>query len=226
MVVQGRMGKSLIEVFEKRFELKKEFEIVYKSSRSDFPEFAALKASGAQLLIDFSTIEVSLALSKFCAENSVPVVVCTTGFSEAEFSNLTNDLEDVPWVFAPNCSLGIAAITECLKKMTPMLAEDFELKISEVHHTQKLDAPSGTAKFLKKAMEESGQTGSIEVESKREGDEIGLHTVRFCSDTECIEISHQALSRDLFSMGAYKLGKALLNMPPKGRAYEPFELFS
>ena len=127
-------------------------------------------------------------------------------------------------MYAVNYSLGMALMLRMLKEITPVLKDDFDMEIVELHHNQKQDAPSGTAKILLEALDpkqefkanmvRNGMIGvrgrEIGVHSLRGGSSAGEHSVLYLGDDEKLEIKHTALSRQIFVNGALKAARWLL----------------
>lgn len=164
----------------------------------------------ANLVIDFSSPEYLLSkIPELCAAK-VPLVSGTTGLSETDMQTLRKASQTIPIFYSENFSLGITFLQKvvCEAAYLPSLISS---KIHEVHHTKKKDQPSGTAHRFRKKLNEHGV--QPEVTSKREGDEVGTHTITFELLGEKIELTHQALSKETFAKGALEAGKFLLEQP-------------
>jgi 4-hydroxy-tetrahydrodipicolinate reductase len=107
-------------------------------------------------------------------------------------------------------SQGIAIISNLLRRVAGMLGPEFNAGIVETHHIHKKDAPSGTAIALREALGDD----SIEIESRREGEVVGDHRVRFTSTGESIEIAHSVADRRIFAEGAVVAARWLIHKPP------------
>ena len=163
----------------------------------------------------------------YCREQEVPCVLSTTGFSPAQEAMCRELSAYTPVVRTQNTSLGINIMEEILRTITPVLKDRFDIEIIEKHHNKKIDAPSGTAKMLARAIEESGdfpevhgrdgvcprQKGEIGIHAIRGGTIVGEHTVLFAGDDELIEIKHTALSKQVFVAGAIKAAEFALSAP-------------
>ncbi|NGX38643.1 MAG: 4-hydroxy-tetrahydrodipicolinate reductase [Chlamydiae bacterium] len=157
------------------------------------------------VVIDFSTPEgtrAAIALGK-------PLVSGTTGLSEEIFNELAALSKRVPVLHSPNFSLGIALCFEMLEQMSAKLKKFSQIEIQEIHHTQKVDAPSGTALKMAEIL------GVDKVHSERIGDVVGIHQVNFLFNNEKLSLRHEALSREAFAQGALVAAKFLFNKPPK-----------
>jgi 4-hydroxy-tetrahydrodipicolinate reductase len=173
------------------------------------------------LLIDFTLPGGTRVASSWCAANQVALLSGTTGLADADVSALKDAGLEVPVLWAPNLSRGIALITALVRQASDALGADAEVSINDIHHRHKLDAPSGTALALGAAVK-AGQAenlsdtvqGEPAYSSVREGEVIGEHTVSFTTPGEVIEICHKALDRDVFARGALKAGDWLVKQAP------------
>jgi len=172
-------------------------------------------------IIDFSSVEATLALLNSLKENNRPLVIGTTGFSDEEKKKIEEASKIMPIVFSPNMSVGVNLLFKLTAIASSVLNEDFDVELFEAHHRFKKDAPSGTAKKLLEVIKEnsnhlttaeekngrSGFTGErtddeIGVMVMRGGDTVGDHTVFFSGMGERIELTHRATSRETFARGA------------------------
>ncbi|MFK7890492.1 MAG: 4-hydroxy-tetrahydrodipicolinate reductase, partial [Granulosicoccus sp.] len=175
----------------------------------------------AEVIIDFTAPEASLALLRDAAESGKRVVIGTTGFSREQLDELHALAESVPVVFAPNYSVGVTVTLALLQQAAKALGDAYDVEIIEAHHRHKVDAPSGTAvkmgevvaTALHRNLDEcaiygrQGITGArdsktIGFETIRAGDIIGEHTVMFAGNGERVEITHKATDRMTFARGA------------------------
>lgn len=183
-----------------------------------------LKASGAEVLVDFTIAPAAVETIKVATSCGVSVVVGTTGFSEEQMAeNIKNIKENnVSAVISSNMAIGVNVFFNTLKKLAPLLY-DYDIEIIEAHHNQKEDAPSGTAmtafevisKELDRDPEEVGIYGrhglvgkrtkeEIGVHAIRGGDIVGDHTVMFVGEGERLEVKHQAHTREVFIAGVIR----------------------
>ncbi len=179
--------------------------------------------SSADVVIDFSTPDTSLECLKICTQTNTAHVIGTTGFDSIQESKINDYAEKVVVVKAGNMSLGINILTSLVEKISSSLDLDFDIEILEMHHRNKVDAPSGTALMLGEAAAKgkgkslsdlrgtvregtlgSRNKGTIGFASLRGGGVVGEHEVSFTSDSERISIKHEAFSRDIFVNGALK----------------------
>lgn len=181
----------------------------------------------SDVVIDFSAPEATLKNIGIAKANKKPVVVGTTGFKDEDKDKIKEASKQIPVVFAPNMSVGVNLLFKLAKEATKVLKDkDFEIEITETHHKHKKDAPSGTALKLASVIADEkgvdlkktmviGMAGnacerpknSISVFSARTGEVVGDHTVKFTSDGETVELTHKALSRETFALGALVAAK-------------------
>ena len=217
----GRMGTLLVEEAVKG---SSQFDLTGALEQAGHPEIGkplpakpGLKISGdaasalasADLLIEFTTPEASLVHAQAAAKAGVPMIVGTTGFTSEQVDQLKSLARRIPIFWSPNMSIGIVIVRRTIASVSKLLfdfglAEQVKANISEVHHTKKLDKPSGTAKAL--AEELLKATGWLirdeEIEAKREGEVIGIHEVTFQAPSENITLRHEATARRVFAQGA------------------------
>jgi 4-hydroxy-tetrahydrodipicolinate reductase len=180
------------------------------------------------VLIDFSTAEAAVGNARAAAERSLPIVIGTTGISETDIAQLRGLAASIAIWYARNMSYGVSVVHDVLRRIAAEL-RDYDVEIVEVHHRNKVDAPSGTALALAETIQRarregditSGRTGSgrrgdgeIGVQSLRGGGNVGEHTVIFASDDEEIRIGHRALSRSAFASGAIRAAKRIATATP------------
>ena len=177
----------------------------------------------ADVLIDFTFPEVTLANARVCAELGKQLVVGSTGFTPAQREELLSYTDRVPLVFAPNMSVGVNVCFKILKEIAQTLGDGFDVEIVELHHNKKKDSPSGTAVRMGEIVADAlgrdynqvanyhreGMCGErtreeIGMQTVRGGDIVGEHTVYFVGMGERIELTHRAMSRDMFARGAVR----------------------
>ena len=182
-----------------------------------------LALEGAEAVIDFSTPDTSLECIKICKQTETAHVIGTTGFDLAQENEIFEHSKKVVVVKAGNMSLGVNLLTSLVEKVSSSLDVDFDIEILEMHHRNKVDAPSGTALMLGEAaakgkgkslselriaaregISDNREKGSIGFASLRGGGVVGEHEVSFTSGSERISIKHEAFSRDIFVNGAIK----------------------
>ena len=177
----------------------------------------------AQVLIDFTRPEGTMAHVKACREKGVKMVIGTTGFSDEQKREIQAASQDIAIVMAPNMSVGVNVTLKLLEMAAAALANDYDIEIIEAHHRLKVDAPSGTAlkmgeviaqalgRDLKQCavFDRQGHTGArpdkaIGFSTIRGGDIVGDHTVLFAGTGERIEITHRSSSRSTYAEGSLR----------------------
>jgi 4-hydroxy-tetrahydrodipicolinate reductase len=185
----------------------------------------------ADVIIDFSHPVFLAKLLAFVATRKIPAVIATTGLSSSQIDQLKETSKSVPIFFSANMSLGINLINELAKKAAAVLRDSFDIEILEMHHNQKLDAPSGTALMIadsiSSVLRQKPQYiyDRHSVRRKREKNEIGIHAVRggtivgeheviFAGNDEVITIRHSAMSKHVFATGAINAALFLCEQKP------------
>jgi len=178
----------------------------------------------ADLLIDFTLPGATRIAADWCASNHVALLSGTTGLTEEDVEALRKAALEVPVLWAPNLSHGIALMQALVRQAATALDPSAKITIHDIHHIHKLDAPSGTALALADAVMKgrAGTRGGLPVagqaepgfSSVREGEVVGEHTVRFSLPDEVIEITHKALDRDVFARGALRAAQWLVQQAP------------
>jgi 4-hydroxy-tetrahydrodipicolinate reductase len=188
--------------------------------------------SNAQVLIDFTRPEGTLAHLQVCRDLGVRAVIGTTGLSPAQKAQVAAHAQHVAVMLAPNMSVGIIVMLKLLDVAARALSQGYDIEIIEAHHRHKADAPSGTALQLGEVVAKAlgrdlqqcavyareGVTGerdpsSIGFATVRGGDIVGDHTVLFAGTGERIEITHKASSRATFVQGALRAARFLADKP-------------
>lgn len=178
-------------------------------------------------IIDFSNHNCTKDLLAFAEKNNLPLVLATTGQTEEEIEEILEASKKIPLFFSANYSVGIAVLIE-LAKQTAKLMPDAEIEIVETHHNRKIDAPSGTALAIANAIKDvrpdsiinAGRNGI----SKREPNEIGIHSIRMGNvvgeheviigtQNQTITLKHEAHNRALFAEGALSAASFLIGKP-------------
>jgi len=170
--------------------------------------------------VDFSRPEATLKLLETA---DAPVVIGTTGFTDAELSRVRAYAERHAVLLAPNTSPSLAVVSKLLKQLPKADQWDCEVVLSEEHHKHKKDAPSGTAKRLIAVLAERGFTDP-QVQVTRAGEIIGVHTVKLISANEEITIEHRVSQRRVFAEGALAAA-AFLARGLSPRLYSMEEVF-
>jgi 4-hydroxy-tetrahydrodipicolinate reductase len=184
--------------------------------------------AGADVLIDFTRPEGTLAHLAACARLGVNAVVGTTGFSDAQKAEIGVIAQSVAIVMAPNMSVGVNVVLRLLDVAARALSEGYDIEVIEAHHRHKVDAPSGTALKMGEVLAQAlgrdlktcgvftreGVTGerdpsTIGFCTIRGGDIVGDHTVLFAGTGERIEISHRSSNRAGYAQGSLRAARFL-----------------
>ena len=230
----GRMGQFISKIAA----ADSEVEIVAGVDISDhisnpYPVYSSIEKceEQADVVIDFASAKAVDGLLAFCKEKKVPCVLCTTGLNEAQLQMVQETSREVALLKSANMSLGINLLLKLLREAAPVLAAaGFDMEIVEKHHSQKLDAPSGTALALADSI--NGALGNayeyvydrsdrrqtrpakeIGISAVRGGTIVGDHDVIFAGTDEVITLSHRAYSREVFAKGAVQAAKFLAGKP-------------
>ena len=175
------------------------------------------------VVIDFTSIESSLAALAVCEKAGAAHVLCTTGFNPEQKAVIGAAAQKIPVLFSPNMSIGVNVLFKAAEAVAKALGPDYDVEIIEAHHNQKKDSPSGTALgfaeavargldvnlkdhavYGREGMVGARPKGEIGIHAVRGGDIAGDHTVLFAGDGERIEIRHVAHGRQVFAQGALR----------------------
>ena len=217
----GKMGKAIEKIAE-----AKGHEIVYRVDMDNAYNFLPVSLQNVDVAIDFSMPTSAVDNINKCFDAGVPIVVGTTGWYE-HFEGIKQRCidEKQSMVYSTNFSIGVNIFYKINKILAEIMAKtnDYDVMIEEIHHTQKKDHPSGTALSLAKQImseisskekikdrllfdrnqpSQSTKPNELLIESIREGDVTGVHTVRYENVIDTIEITHAAKSRYGFARGA------------------------
>ena len=178
----------------------------------------------ADVVIDFSRPEALPEICSSVLRTGTALLSGTTGYTSDQLRELQALGSAAPVLWSANFSLGVAVLARALRDVTGVLRPEFDIEVTEVHHNQKTDAPSGTAKLLVEAMDprqeltpvygRQGQTGrrnreEIGIHALRGGTVAGTHTVHFFGPDEELEFTHRAASRQIFVNGALRVARLL-----------------
>jgi 4-hydroxy-tetrahydrodipicolinate reductase len=163
----------------------------------------------ADLIIDFSTASATSSIIRLAELHKKPLLIGTTGISSETELLIQKASQNIPILYSPNFSLGIAVCLEIVKTLAHSL-QGTTIEIEETHHSSKKDSPSGTALALSKAINRP----DIAIRSIRSGEAVGEHRVIFTCEGERIELKHEAFSRDAFAKGALLAAKFLIKQQP------------
>ncbi|HYD76671.1 4-hydroxy-tetrahydrodipicolinate reductase [Ramlibacter sp.] len=250
----GRMGQMLIEAIRACDDCRLAGAMDQPSSpaigndaaaflgvASGVPVVADVRAglAHAQVLIDFTRPEGTMAHLAACRELGVKAVIGTTGFSEAQKQQIEAYARDIAIVMAPNMSVGVNVTLKLLEMAAKALATGYDIEVIEAHHRHKVDAPSGTALKMGEVIAAAlgrdlkqcavyareGVTGerdasTIGFSTIRGGDIVGDHTVLFAGTGERIEITHKSSSRATYAQGSLRAVRFLA-----GRSSGLYDMF-
>jgi 4-hydroxy-tetrahydrodipicolinate reductase len=246
--VSGRMGRALLEAIAADADctlaaaidrtgsplIGQDAGILYGAvSGTVIVDDIASAMDSAQALIDFTRPEASLAYLDACVAHTLPMVIGTTGFDAAGTHRIEAAAQHIPIVFAPNMSVGVNLLMKLAELAASVLNDGYDIEIIEAHHRHKVDAPSGTALGLGRAVANTLQRdlatcalygregvtgervpGTIGFATIRGGDIVGDHTLLFAGTGERIELTHKASSRATFAQGALRAAKWLQSQAP------------
>lgn len=188
---------------------------------------------GADVAIDFTAPEASVAHVRAAAAAGKAIVVGTTGLGKEHLAEIRTHAQRIPCIVSPNMSVGVNVLYRLLAEAARLLGEDYDVELFEAHHHFKKDAPSGTALKMAQVLAEAlgrdlekvgvyGRKGMVGERPKQEigihtlraGDIVGEHTVIFGGKGERIELTHRAHSRDNFGRGALRAARFAVRAAP------------
>jgi 4-hydroxy-tetrahydrodipicolinate reductase len=187
-----------------------------------------LKQSRPDVLVDFTRADAAVQNVKMASDAGVSVVVGTTGFTERQRAELEEAIKagNIKAVVSPNMSVGVNVFFKSIEDTARMLGHEYRVEIVEVHHVHKKDAPSGTAKkaaqILARTLGKSKD--EIKIQSVREGEIVGEHTVIFSTPEDRVEIIHRALSRETFAAGAMKAIRYVVEKGKPGAVHDMWDV--
>ena len=202
----GRMGKTIFDLAS----TESEIEIVAQCDLGDAIEPAM---NDCDVAIDFSHANATGEICRAALHQGKSLVIGTTAHSQQQRNTIEETALSVPIVLASNFSVGVNVLFWLTRRAAELLGADFKPEIVETHHKMKKDAPSGTAKTLAEILNSARQS-EIPIESIREGDVVGEHTVIFSGSGDQLELTHRAASREIFARGALRAAKWIVGKPP------------
>jgi len=236
----GRMGQALVEAVlaDRELQLAAALDAAGSAAlgRAAGPvtvgaDLEALAA--ADVLVDFTRPEGTLAHLAACLGRGKAMVIGTTGFSEAQKARIAQAAQRIPVVLSPNFAIGVNVVFRLAQTAAKALGDAYDVEIVEAHHRHKVDAPSGTALLLGELIAKAlgrdlaqvathgreGDTGerpakAIGFHSIRGGDIVGEHTVIFAGAGERVEVSVRSQSRMTYAAGALRAAKWLQGRGP------------
>lgn len=203
----GRMGKTVLELAQS----DREIDIAAQCDLGDAIE-PAMK--NCDVAIDFSQADSTDEICRAALEHAKPLVIGTTGHSPEQRKTIERTAQSVPIVLSSNFSVGVNVLFWLTQKAAELLGTDFNPEIVETHHKMKKDAPSGTAKTLGEILK-AMRNSETPIQSIREGDVVGEHSVIFGGPGESLELTHRAANRGIFAGGALRAAKWIIDKPPK-----------
>jgi 4-hydroxy-tetrahydrodipicolinate reductase len=203
---RGRMGQTILDLAKN----DPKIDIVAQCDLGDAID-AAIKDS--DVAIDFSNASSIEEVCRAATQARKALVVGTTGHSPEQRQLIEKAAKSLPIVFASNFSVGVNALFALTRNAAEILGSEFKPEIVETHHTKKKDAPSGTAKTLGEILKAELKI-DIPIESIREGDVVGEHTVTFVGPAERLELTHRAGSREIFASGALRAAQWVVGKSP------------
>lgn len=219
LVGYGKMGKTIESVLLRE---GSGHEVV---ARINEGEIDSLKDSGADVAIEFSRPEAAVENLLACFEAGIPVVSGTTGWLE-EMDKVKEAMTSSGGAFfyAPNFSIGVNVFFALNKWLAERMSNlsSYSASMEEIHHTEKLDSPSGTAIHLAEGLilkhkeyrewveGNADSSDVLEITSKREPNVPGTHSISYSSNVDCIKIEHEAKSRLGFAEGAVQAAEFLI----------------
>jgi 4-hydroxy-tetrahydrodipicolinate reductase len=211
----GKMGKTI-----ERIAVSRGHEIILRKDADN--SFEGLQ--NADVAIDFSLPEVAVCNISECLNTNIPIVCGTTGWLDKfqEMKKLCNE-KNGSFIYASNFSLGVNIFFELNDYLSKIMSKfnDYKVSIEEIHHTEKLDAPSGTAISLANGIIansdltnwtlENPKENELPIDAIREENVPGTHSVFYNSEVDFIEIKHEAKSREGFALGAVIAAEYIYN---------------
>ena len=172
--------------------------------------------SQGDVLIEFTLPDVTVAHVELAQQLRKPMVIGTTGLSDAQRQTVQTATTAIPIVLSPNMSVGVNLLFELAQLAAQRLGLRYDVEVVEAHHHQKKDTPSGTAKRLVEvlAAARKQRPDDIPAHAIRAGDIVGDHTVIFAGPSERLELTHQAHNREVFAQGALKAAQFIVRQKP------------
>lgn len=229
----GKMGKVIANIVKNDAEVEIVAGVDIAAANTDFPVFTNINDCNieADAVIDFSTANAVASVVKYGLKKNMPVIICTTGLDDTVLEMMEEASRSIAVFRSFNMSLGINLLAAILKKYSRELYEaGFDVEITERHHNQKIDAPSGTAIMLGEAvndgvgnklefvydrskLREKRTREQLGFSAVRGGTIVGDHEVIFAGKDEVVEFKHSAYSKEVFAVGAVKAAKFIKGKP-------------
>jgi len=204
----GRMGQTVFDLARD----DREIDIV---ARCDLGDSIDLAMKDCDVAIDFSHADATTEICCAALRHGKSFVIGTTGHSQEQRRTIEEAARSLPIVLASNFSVGVNVLFWLTRQAAERFGSDFSAEIVEAHHKMKKDAPSGTAKTLAEVLKAARKIeNEIPIQSIREGEVVGEHTVIFSGHGERLELTHRAASREIFARGALGAAKWIMGQPP------------
>ena len=237
IIICGILGKMGSVVMEECFESDDVAVVAGVDKQSgvlaNIPLFDSFEKCNvnADVVVDFSSSVMCEQIVSYCEKTKTALVLCTTGYSDAQLEKISQLSKIVPVFKSANLSFGIAVVKAVAAKMAIVLKNDFDIEILEKHHNKKVDAPSGTAIMLADAINDAcgkeyeyvyerqsvrkpREKKELGISSIRGGTIVGEHEIMFAGVDEVITLTHSAASKTVFAKGAITAAKFLSKQKP------------
>ena len=230
--INGKMGKNIVELISAESGMQVVCGVDIHAEKSNLPPvYTAFNevCEKVDVVIDFSSPAVLKSELDWAVKHNCPVVLASTGYTENDLKLIENTAKKIAVFKTANLSLGVNLLVKLVRQTALALGESFDIEIIEKHHSQKIDAPSGTAVMLAESANSAFGNGKEYLHGRsgivgKRGKEIGIHAVRggtivgehdvmFAGEDEIITLSHSARSKKVFASGAVKAAKWLAGKP-------------
>ncbi len=215
---QGRMGQRITDLAFQDPEFKVTTLLEHKDHPKSKETIHGLTIStdsnamkDSDVLIEFTLPDATMINLQTAVKHNVKMVIGTTGFQASQVEEIKKAATKIPIVFASNMSVGVNLLFKLTEIAAQKTGKNYTINMTEAHHIHKKDAPSGTAKTLAEIAEKASGQKVKDIQSIREGEIVGDHTVIFESEEDVITIYHHAKNRDIFAKGALVAAKFLKN---------------
>ena len=197
----GKMGLSLTNLINQN----KKFNLISED------------ISSSDVVIDFSHPRSTLKIVKECSAIKIPLIIGTTGLNKEILNEITNASKNIPILLASNMSIGILQLKKSIHNFLKYNENKIDCLIEEIHHSQKVDSPSGTAIEINDfidLIDDKKNVSALKINSKRVDDVFGIHKITFTNEETSIYFKHEALSRDIFATGALECAANIHKLKP------------
>src|SRR4029453_15856451 len=202
----GRMGKTVLDLAQGDAEIE-------IAAQCDLGDSIESPMGNCDVAIDFSQADSIDQICHAALQQRKSLVIGTTGHSQQQRKTIEETAHSVPIVLASNLSAEVNVLFWVTQRDPEFLGSDFNPEIVETHHKMKKDAPSGTAKTLAEILK-AVRNSEIPIQSIREGDVVGEHSVAFSGAGERLELTHRAANRGIFALGALRAAKWIADKSP------------